>query len=320
TLDYSYKHEEYITLGYVVTYHYEDNKWVESDRSAIPIYEVLPDGKRVRIQRIIDDNGNVVNVSKEIYKYGENEYSYREQYRWDTESNSWIGEYKSEYGRIEIPEFKVIQPAEPTYFYDEYFIPANMIEESSAQPNHLYFYYNWVWSTENNDWVIDYGSGLKFIIDGNTLTTVYTDYYSGGDYYVSTTKQTVDGNRRLISYSDESKHSYDDNAVTEYKRYVYDADGRLIEKEEDDINRNRTYKYTYGEITFISEVENVTTDASCYNLNGRVLKITGEASAEVYNVQGIKVAVVAPMNSVELPKAGVYIVKMNNNTSKIVVK
>ena len=318
-ISYASRTVENIVDQYYIHYRLENDKWVESNRTVNALYEILPDGKQQLIEREFDNEGNIVNVSKSIeyYDYDTN-YYYSERYSWDKATNSWIGMYKSESGNKIAPDFKVIQPAEPTYFYDEYFIPANMSGYDVSSSRVYYFNKDWNWSTEKNDWILNYSRDVEFKLDGNTLTTIETSYYNENDFDISEMKETVDNNRRLISNYISRKTPYDSDESSYL--YSYDQDGRLTEKTEDYADYTHKYKYTYGEITYISEVEDVISSNNYYTVNGKTISVIGTSPAEIYNTQGLKIAVVNAGESIELPVAGVYIVTIDNNSSKVIIK
>ncbi|MCH5228125.1 MAG: hypothetical protein J1F16_09995 [Muribaculaceae bacterium] len=318
-ITYGYKNVENLTENYTIFYSYslDQQTWEVTYRYASPITEVLPDGK---IQTITRDfvGDEIVYVDKDITQddYNTGTY-YLERYIWDNTTQSWVGEYKREWGRVTVPNFEVIYPTEPSYFSDEYFVPANLQEGSSASQE-ITYNFDYVWDPQNNDWVLSYGSNTTFTVTGNTMVKEITDQYSETNFDYTTQIIKVDNSRRILS----DITTYRDPARTTTKSisYTYDSEGYLINRFTDDPNSTYSENFTYGEITYVTDIEEIAENAVKVIVSGKKVTVAGDALVEIFNMQGQKVAEIKGNGSVSLPSTGVYVIKYEDKAEKVLVK
>lgn len=326
---YGYKTETYVD-GKIIDYHYdlESEQFVYDRTSVNSLYIEAPDGTRTYIYRELDDNNNVIEVRKEIYRQTD-AYNHLDEI-YIKEDGKWVGVSKRESYTVERPNFEC-KYSRPTDCNDEYFFP-NDDENSSTWVPTYSASYKW----ENDAWVMKSGNIKEYTVKGDTLITAMTDQY---EYSNSFSRRYVysieirDEHHNIVSeiYSNEFTEKDDDNenfqAVYRNDTYEYNSEQQLTRN----ITSYRKSEFGEGLIPWKIETRNYyytlldvidgikPIDGSIhdtFSLNGRTLSTNGE-DLKVYAADG---TLVARGKQIVLPTAGVYIVNCGNNHSKLVIK
>ena len=106
--------------------------------------------------------------------------------------------------------------------------------------------------------------------------------------------------------------------LTEITDYIYDAEGNLTERITETDTFSEHVWYTYGQLTYINEVDKLAAAENAFTISGNVIT-AGSVNVEIYNLQGVKTADIAAGTSIELP-AGIYVAKTPDSASKIAIK
>lgn len=288
------------TTGIHYNLQYAEGQWVETPSWVDEIIETLADGTQVRIDRVIDENGNIVNVGKEVSLINKT-YELHERYSWNAELNMWIGDVKIERGRTDTSWRLLWAPSDPKVYYDEYFKPVSReIEEEEPRPNEIWYDASYQWDYENNTgWICfqelpeftypDDKTKIKVTRNINeTVTEKWTTsnpYGRLGGYFV----EHADPAGQILS---KASHTWEFN---DNSNLVKDTETRSD-------GEVWSYTYRYGNIDVVG-IEDI--------------MVSGQDKPfDVYNLQGICVLRNADPDALRTLPRGIYIA----NGRKIAVR
>lgn len=237
---------------------------------------------------------------------------WRRYYNWDKDKAKWVGTYGINTVRTTAQEFAFIEPDAFIDSYDSYRYGKN---EAQTVCSDMYskMNINFEWDKDNDCWLMTKegydvsDDGLTcnyfFISDEGEIKTVYVRNAAG----------------QLVSY--RSTMGIGDDEYINNQTYTYDADGRLLqlvkETKRPSFESVITYAYHYGDVT-LSAVDNLSADvAAKVQVNGRTFSLNGTQLA-LYDTAGQLVT--KAKDAVTAPAAGLYLLKADGKTLKVVVK
>lgn len=237
---------------------------------------------------------------------------WRRYYNWDKDKAKWVGTYGNNTIRTTTQEFTYIEPDAFIDSYDPYRYGKN---EAQTVCSDMYSKMNikFEWDKDNDCWLMTKegydvsDDGLTcnyfFISDEGEIKTVYVRNAAG----------------QLVSY--RSTMGIGDDEYINNQTYTYDADGRLLqlvkETKRPSFESVITYAYHYGDVT-LSAVDNLSADvAAKVQVNGRTFSLNGTQLA-LYDTAGQLVT--KAKDTVTAPAAGLYLLKADGKTLKVVVK
>lgn len=237
---------------------------------------------------------------------------WRRYYNWDKDKAKWVGTYGINTVRTTTQEFTFIEPDAFIDSYDPYRYGKN---EAQTVCSDMYskMDINFEWDKDNDCWLMTKegydvsDDGLTcnyfFISDEGEIKTVYVRNAAG----------------QLVSY--RSTMGIGDDEYINNQTYTYDADGRLLkqvkETKRPSFESVITYAYHYGDVT-LSAVDNLSADvAAKVQVNGRTFSLNGTQLA-LYDTAGQLVT--KAKDAVTAPAAGLYLLKADGKTLKVVVK
>ena len=308
------------------------------------------DGTVVSVKRRLDDNENIVNESMTRSKYtdegdGDSYESFRseESFVWDETTNSWKNERKYTSKSTSF-YFGCIDDRNPFDYYDDEYLPhSNSYLDKQNQHISLDFSNSYTWDEATARWKNDYGEDkdYSYAIDGNKLTVVETkknendsETYSS----IETTVYVLDDNQMLASKTidrHESRFYKEDNWKSENARkdaytYKYNKYGKLEEQEQTTYSGEQEAsewqntditRYTYEEAAIIvSHIESLpeASTAQGIRIDGKTITAAEGGNVYLFGTDGRLCA--KGRGSVTAPGAGLYVVKVGNQTLKAIVR
>lgn len=237
---------------------------------------------------------------------------WRRYYNWDKDKAKWVGTYGNNTIKTATQEFTYIEPDAFIDSYDPYRYGKN---EAQTVCSDMYskMNINFEWDKDNDCWLMTKegydvsDDGLTcnyfFISDEGEIKTVYVRNAAG----------------QLVSY--RSTMGIGDDEYINNQTYTYDADGRLLqlvkETKRPSFESVITYAYHYGDVT-LSAVDNLSADvAAKVQVNGRTFSLNGTQLA-LYDTAGQLIT--KAKDAVTAPAAGLYLLKADGKTLKVVVK
>lgn len=237
---------------------------------------------------------------------------WRRYYNWDKDKAKWVGTYGNNTIRTATQEFSFIEPDAFIDSYDPYRYGKN---EAQTVCSDMYskMNINFEWDKDNDCWLMT-KEGYDVSADGLTC-----NYFFISDEGEIKTVYVRNAAGLLLSY--RSTMGIGDDEYINNQTYTYDADGRLLklvkETKRPSFESVITYAYHYGDVT-LSAVDNLSADvAAKVQVNGRTFSLNGTQLA-LYDTTGQLVT--KAKDAVTAPAAGLYLLKADGKTLKVVVK
>lgn len=237
---------------------------------------------------------------------------WRRYYNWDKDKAKWVGTYGNNTVRTATQEFTYIEPDAFIDSYDPYRYGKN---EAQTVCTSLYskININFEWDKDNDCWLMT-KEGYDVSDDGLTCT-----YFCISDEGEIKTVYVRNAAGQLVSY--RSTMGIGGDKYINNQTYTYDADGRLLqlvkETKRPSFESVITYAYHYGDVT-LSAVDNLSADmAAKVQVSGRTFSLNGTQLA-LYDTAGQLVT--KAKDAVTAPAAGLYLLKADGKTLKVVVK
>lgn len=300
------------------------------------VYRTEDDGTNVTIQRRQGDNGEVINVAKteRLEKRsddGKHELERNAEYLWDEKTSSWVGTNKYEKERVSL-DFGYLG-INPITQYDDEYMP-HSVNSPYEQAYGLESQKFYKWDTAANNWVQykkenEDTKEASYQIDGNKLT--YTTTVTDNDRTTTKVREILVNNDNFIT-SDSNIYQYkflDSNKTAEEKElttYKYNRYGKLEEKNEEnyvsgELASTGYEKFIYEEAkilpTLIDELP-LSNGNKHILIDGLKITCDGQNGILLYDGQGRLTA--RGTHFVMAPKSGIYVVKTNGETMKVMVK
>lgn len=237
---------------------------------------------------------------------------WRRYYNWDKDKAKWVGTYGNNTIRTATQEFTYIEPDAFIDSYDPYRYGKNEAQTVCTTWNYKKNI-KFEWDKDNDCWLIT-KEGYDVSADGLTC-----NYFFISDEGEIKTVYVRNAAGLLLSY--RSTMGIGDDEYINNQTYTYDADGRLLklvkETKRPSFESVITYAYHYGDVT-LSAVDNLSADvAAKVQVNGRTFSLNGTQLA-LYDTAGQLVT--KAKDAVTAPAAGLYLLKADGKTLKVVVK
>lgn len=340
-----YSGSRYITKDDGCSWTYKYNKktasWDLTD-SYIPdfqeyVYQTEDDGTYVTIQRRQGDNGEVINVAKTEHLTknsddGKDNIENYAEYQWDENTSSWVGINKYEKEEVHL-DFGY-EGKNPITQYDDEYMPHDVgsLHEQSYWLESMKFY---AWDKLANNWVPYNKEGkatkeMDYKIDGNKLT--YTTIITDNDRTETTVREIQVNGDNFITSDTETRNFKDlaGNVTSEAKSqttFKYNRYGKLEEKNEEnydaygELSSTEYDKFIYEEAkilpTLIDQLP-LSNGSKHIQIDGKKITCEGKNGILLYDEQGRLTA--RGTHFVMAPKSGIYVVKTNGVTTKVLVK
>lgn len=237
---------------------------------------------------------------------------WRRYYNWDKDKAKWVGTYGYTTLGQSAKEFTFIEPDAFIDSYDPYRYGKNEAQTVCTTWNYKKNI-KFEWDKDNDCWLMT-KEGYDVSDDGLTCT-----YFCISDEGEIKTVYVRNAAGQLVSY--RSTMGIGDDEYINNQIYTYDADGRLLklvkETKRPSFESVITYAYHYGDVT-LSAVDNLSADvAAKVQVNGRTFSLNGTQLA-LYDTAGQLVT--KAKDAVTAPAAGLYLLKADGKTLKVVVK
>lgn len=237
---------------------------------------------------------------------------WRRYYNWDKDKAKWVGTYGNNTIRTTTQEFTFIEPDAFIDSYDPYRYGKN---EAQTVCSDMYskMNINFEWDNGNECWLMT-KEGYDVSDDGLTC-----NYFCISDEGEMKTVYVRNAAGQLLSY--RSTMSIGSDEYINNQTYTYDTDGRVLklvkETKRPSFESVITYAYHYGDVT-LSAVDNLSADvAARVQVNGRTFSLNGTQLA-LYDTAGQLVT--KAKDAVTAPAAGLYLLKADGKTLKVMVK
>ena len=318
------------------TYSKKTKDWVETSSYKAPfqdiVNEYLEDGTRITTTRKQGDNGEVINISKEESRYGnydDKSIEMKATYTWDEANNEWVGIEKNEKCNESIEFGKEF--IDPIDNYTDEYMPHDAVTPYTKS----YFleaskYYNW--DATAKDWKVVKKEGMDnrdytYQIDGNKLTIVRT-LNTDDSNEKSTEEIVVNGEGYLTSDTETTQRTELDGVPrSEYKtakNYTFNKYGLIEQFSSEDysdgeISYSNSYIYLYEDAQIIPTlIEQLPLSTTAKGISVEGLTIRHDGSILLYNAEGRLAA--RGNGFVIAPQAGLYVIKTEGQTVKMVMK
>lgn len=237
---------------------------------------------------------------------------WRRYYNWDKDKAKWVGTYGNNTIRTTTQEFTFIEPDAFIDSYDPYHYGKN---EAQTVCSDMYskMNINFEWDNGNECWLMT-KEGYDVSDDGLTC-----NYFCISDEGEMKTVYVRNAAGQLLSY--RSTMSIGSDEYINNQTYTYDTDGRVLklvkETKRPSFESVITYAYHYGDVT-LSAVDNLSADVTAkVQVNGRTFSLNGTQLA-LYDTAGQLVT--KAKDAVTAPAAGLYLLKADGKTLKVMVK
>lgn len=237
---------------------------------------------------------------------------WRRYYEWDSDKAKWVGTYGHTTLGKTTQEFSFIEPDPFIDSYDLYRYGRNEAQTVCTAYS-LRKNIQFEWDKDNDCWLTT-KEGYEVTDDG--LTCTYTCTSDEGEMK-SVYERNAAG--QLTSY--RSTMSMGGSEYVNNQTYTYDTDGRVLklvkETKRPSFESVITYAYHYGDVT-LSAVDNLSADVTAkVQVNGRTFSLNGTQLA-LYDTAGQLVT--KAKDAVTAPAAGLYLLKADGKTLKVMVK
>ena len=237
---------------------------------------------------------------------------WRRYYDWDKDKAKWVGTYGgTTYGKT-TKEFSFIEPDAFIDSYDAYRYGKN---EAQTVCTSLYSRMNikFEWDKDNDCWLT---TKEAYDVTDDGLTCTYTCTSDEGEMKTVYVRNAAG---QLLSY--RSTMSMGGNEYINNQTYTYDTDGRVQklvkETKRPFFESVITYAFHYGDVT-LTAVDNLSADmVGKVQVNGRTFSLGGTQLA-LYDTAGQLIT--KAKDAVTAPAAGLYLLKADGKTLKIMVK
>lgn len=302
------------------TYNMSEGEWVVTGISSLDHVEIVDEKHYMRIYYNINAGGTAENRNKQIYQLPDIPwYYYWETYYWNNQNGTWIGSSKDTWQTDPTEmSLRYTQPFRPTLYYDDYMTP--QVDNGWIKTGgHKQESKRWTWNFDTNAW-----GEPTLTTDTYELTATDTGKQikhekisvSGDKKDESVDIITVDAEGRVTMKYIKGLY------VNSEFLYEYDTEGNYISYTYNsyEYNRGEIETYTYCELEILSGVEDVASEvANGATVDGCTVAAPEGCCAEVYNLQGVRVATIAAGNSTTLP-AGLYIIATPSSTTKALLR
>lgn len=237
---------------------------------------------------------------------------WRRYYEWDSDKAKWVGTYGYTTLGKTTQEFSFIEPDPFIDSYDLYRYGRNEAQTVCTAYS-LRKNIQFEWDKDNDCWLTT-KEGYEVTNDG--LTCTYTCTSDEGEMK-SVYERNAAG--QLTSY--RSTMSMGGSEYVNNQTYTYDTDGHVLklvkETKRPSLESVITYAYHYGDVT-LSAVDDLSADmVAQVQVNGRTFSLNGTQLA-LYDTAGQLVT--KAKDAVTAPAAGLYLLKADGKTLKVMVK
>ena len=258
-----------------------------------------------------DQDGNIVPVKRqEKMMYGPENWC--RDYTWDAAKGEFVGSTGGTMTATAAREFTCVDPFPHEESYDSFWsmvaTPIRVCGEGDRQVDIVF-----EWDSESGGWLMT-KEGYRVSDDGLTCSYVYEDNEG-----MQTVEYVRNADGRLVSYS--GTMSFGGITFFNEQTYTYDSEGRLVahvkRNERPGFDSTISYSYRYGEVE-VSGIDAASADmAARVTVEGRTFCLSGVALS-LYDAVGRLVT--RGNGSVTAPSAGVYLLKAEGQTVKVVVR
>ena len=237
---------------------------------------------------------------------------WRRYYEWDSDKAKWVGtNCHTTLGKT-TQEFSFIEPDPFIDSYDPYRYGKNEAQTVCTAYS-LRKNIQFEWDKDNECWLTT-KEGYEVTDDG--LTCTYTCTSDEGEM-----KSVYERNAAGLLTSYRSTMSMGGNEYINNQTYTYDADGRVLklvkEAKRPFFESVITYAFHYGDVT-LTAVDNLSADmVAQVQVNGRTFSLNGTQLA-LYDTAGLLIT--KAKDAVTAPAAGLYLLKADGKTLKVMVK
>ena len=237
---------------------------------------------------------------------------WRRYYEWDSDKAKWVGTNGHTTLGKTTQEFSFIEPDPFIDSYDLYRYGRNEAQTVCTAYS-LRKNIQFEWDKDNDCWLTT-KEGYEVTNDG--LTCTYTCTSDEGEMK-SVYERNAAG--QLTSY--RSTMSMGSSEYVNNQTYTYDTDGHVLklvkETKRPSLESVITYTYHYGDVT-LSAVDDLSADmVAQVQVNGRTFSLNGTQLA-LYDTAGQLVT--KAKDAVTAPAAGLYLLKADGKTLKVMVK
>lgn len=237
---------------------------------------------------------------------------WRRYYEWDNDKAKWVGTNGHTTLGKTTQEFTFIEPDAFIDSYDPYRYGKNEAQTVCTAYS-LRKNIQFEWDKDNECWLTT-KEGYEVTDDG--LTCTYTCTSDEGEMK-SVYERNAAG--QLTSY--RSTMSMGGSEYVNNQTYTYDTDGRVLklvkETKRPSLESVITYTYHYGDVT-LSAVDDLSADmVAQVQVNGRTFSLNGTQLA-LYDTAGQLIT--KAKDAVTAPAAGLYLLKADGKTLKVMVK
>lgn len=234
---------------------------------------------------------------------------------WNRDAGEWVGDsatldehyvtdYVPDYGRSD--------------FVENYDDGNDGYGEATVRPgtpleSNVHWYCPWV--PEQNAFVITSKYGTEIATTDSTATVYYYDGdWVGADFYENTPEGLTRG---VWNFAISGNGAQQD--IVSYSQYAYTPEGFLLKEEHGDSVRYTCDEYTYERRTItVTGIDELRPDATAeLTIDGLTVSAPGHSIA-LYDPRGARVA--AGTGSVSAPRPGLYIIKVGQASTKVVLK
>ncbi len=258
-----------------------------------------------------DRNGNIVPTGRcEKMLFGPE--CWVREYAWDAATSQFVGLTGRSLRSASPREFSYIEPVPFEDSYDGFrslAVSPTVVCGSGDSTMDISF----EWDSDSNSWLMS-KEGYSVSDDGLTCRYFYAE--DGVQQEVEYVRR-ADG--RLVSYSGSLSFPFWE--TVNKQTYTYDSEGRVTmhvkTNKRTNFDSTITYCYNYDEVE-VSAVDDISADlVSSLKVYGRTFSLSG-ADLSLYDPSGR--LVMHGHGSVTAPSAGLYLLKSEGKTVKVVVK
>lgn len=237
---------------------------------------------------------------------------WRRYYEWDSDKAKWVGTNGHTTLGKTTQEFSFIEPDPFIDSYDPYRYGKNEAQTVCTAYS-LRKNIQFEWDKDNECWLTT-KEGYEVTDDG--LTCTYTCTSDEGEM-----KSVYERNAAGLLTSYRSTMSMGGNEYINNQTYTYDADGRVLklvkEAKRPFFESVITYAFHYSDVT-LTAVDNLSADmVAQVQVNGRTFSLNGTQLA-LYDTAGLLIT--KAKDAVTAPAAGLYLLKADGKTLKVMVK
>lgn len=237
---------------------------------------------------------------------------WRRYYEWDSDKAKWVGTYGNNTIRTTTQEFAFIEPDALIDSYDPYRYGKNEAQTVCTTYS-LRKNIQFEWDKDNECWLTT-KEGYEVTDDG--LICTYTCTSDEGEM-----KSVYERNAAGLLTSYRSTMSMGGSEYVNNQTYTYDTDGRVLklvkETKRPSLESVITYAYHYGDVT-LTAVDNLSADmVAKVQVNGRTFSLSGTQLA-LYDTAGQLIT--KAKDAVTAPATGLYLLKADGQTLKVMVK